>query len=159
MFNTITGFFKELKAKLDFNRARKLNVNDDYTFYLDGTNTDAFTVEFLTKYPKVIVEYSNIHMSEDNILSFDIDVIANYNCFDTKSSKFKKFTSDVMRSIINSSIETFKESNENGNIDSQKFTEERAVHEEGDSVPEARVSARKPRKKAVRRSKKIRSKV
>ena len=146
----------DLFANLRFWYAKKsVKLNKHYEFMLDMSNTDAMTIRILKKFPGVIAEYSNIHMSSENTMSYDFNVIANPKLCNIESTRFKNFTSDIFRNIINSSVEYAKEKNENGNIDSVQSDSERTVHEEVVAVSEERVSNRKPRKKTVRRSKKI----
>lgn len=152
--------FEELKAKYRFWRANKfIQHGTHYEFMLDMSDTKAMAVKFLKKYPGVIAEYTNIHMSSDNEMSFEFNIIANPNLHNTETKKFQNFANDVFRSIIHSSVEYAKEKNENGNIDSIQSDSERTVHEEVVAVSEERVPERKPRKKGVRRSKKLHSQV
>jgi hypothetical protein len=119
---------------------------------LDISNPQAFSIRILKKKWKgVIVEYTGLHMSDDAQMSFDMDVIANPNLKNTDSAAFRKFTTDIIRSIIIASVEQAKEvlKNENGTPDFVEPLEERIVHEEDDSVPEERVPERKSRKKTV----------
>ena len=154
--------FEDLIARLQFWRAKKfVKHGKDYEFFLDLSNETAMAVKFLTKYPDVIVEYTDMHMSSGNHMSYDISIIANPNLYDVESNKFKNFTMDVFRSIINDSINYAKEKNLNETRDtySLELDSERSIHEEVAPISEDRVPDRKPRKKAVRGNKKIRSKV
>ena len=149
-----------LKAKYEFWRASKLQLGKHYDFFFDISNPQAIAVKILKKYPGVIVEYSEIHMSTDQDMSFDFNVIANPNLCDTESNRFKRYTSAIFRNIILRSVENaVKEENENRNVNSLKFNSQRSVHEEDTAVFEERVPDRKPRKKAIRRNKKLHSKV
>ena len=140
-----------LLAKYEFWRAMRLRSDKDWEFMLDISNPEAFSIRILKKrWKSVIVEYSGLHMSDDMQMSFDMNVIANPNLKNTDSKAFKKFTTDIIRSIIVASVERAKEVvNENGTVDFVEPLEERIVHEEDDSVPEERVSKRKPRKKTL----------
>lgn len=152
--------FEEMFAKLQFWKAKNFVVLDKhYEFMLDLSNKDAMTVRILKKYPGVIVEYSNMHMSTENQMSYDISVIANPNVCKAEGKKFEEFTAAIFRSILLGSIEYAKEKNENGNTDTLEFDAERTIHEEVTPLPQSRVSERKPRKKTVRRNKRIHSKV
>lgn len=152
--------FEELMAKLQFWKAKNFVVLDKhYEFMLDLSNKEAMTIRLLKKYPGVIIEYSNIHMSTENQMAFDIDVIANPNLCNTKTKKFHNFTAAIFRSILIGSLEHAKENNENGNTDTIESDTERSLHEEIPPVLKERVSNRKPRKKTVRRSKKLHSEV
>ncbi|MGA1256949.1 MAG: hypothetical protein ACO3YX_08065, partial [Candidatus Nanopelagicaceae bacterium] len=94
-------------------------------------------VKILKKYPGVIVEYSEIHMSTDQDMSFDFNVIANPNLCNTESNRFKRYTSAIFRSIILRSVENaVKEENENRNANSLKSNSQRSVHEEDAPVSE-----------------------
>jgi len=141
---------EELFARFQFWKAKKLEVGKDYDFFLDLSNKDAIAIKLLRKYPGVIVEFTDIHMSNDTHISYDQTIIANPNLCKTDSEKFKNFTASVFRSIINNAVENaIKESNENRNSNLVQSDSERTVHEEVIAVPEERVSNRKPRKKTV----------
>lgn len=149
-----------LKAKYEFWRASRLQLGKDFDFFFDLSNPEAIAVKILKKYPGVIVEYSGIHMSTNKDMSFDFNVIANPNLCDTESNRFKRFTSAIFRNIILRSVENaVKEENENRNANSLKSNSQRSVHEEDVAVSEERVPDRKPRKKAIRRNKKLHSEV
>jgi len=151
---------QNLKAKYEFWRARKLKLGKHYDFFFNLSNQQAIAVKILKKYPGVIVEYSEIHMSTDQDMSFDFNVIANPNLCDTESNRFKRYTSAIFRNIILRSIENaVKEENENRNANSIKSNPQRSVHEEDLTVFEERIPDRKPRKKAIRRNKKLHSQV
>jgi hypothetical protein len=146
----------ELLAKFEFWSARKIQLNKHYEFMLDISQPESMAVRILKKYPGVIIEFSKINMETENNISYNFDIIANPNLCDVESNRFKRYTSAIFRSIILNSIENaVKEKDENRNSDTFEFGEERAIHEEGAAVPKARVSNRKPRKKAVRRNKKV----
>jgi hypothetical protein len=146
----------DLIANVRFWYSKKtIKVNVHYEFMLDMSNTQAMTIRILKKFPGVIAEYSNIHMSSDTQMSYDFNVIANPNLCNVESKRFKNFTSDIFRNIIYSSVEHAKEQNENRNTDLVKSDAQRTVHEESVAVSEERVPERKPRKKAVRRNQKV----
>ena len=150
----------DMIANLRFWYSKKyIQVNKHYEFMLDMSNTEAMTIRILKKFPGVIAEYSNMHMSSDTQLTYDFNVIANPNLCDVESKRFKNFTSDIFRNIIYSSVEYAKEQNENRNTDSLQSDSERTFHEEVSAVSEKRVPDRKPRKKTVRRNKGIHSQV
>ena len=152
--------FNELLAKLQFWKAKNFVVLDEhYEFMLDLSNKDEISVRILKKFPGVIVEYSKIHMTTDNQMAYDIDVIANPNLCNTETKRFQDFTAAIFRSILVGSLEHAKENDENRNTDTFEFDSERSLHEEIPPVPKERVSNRKPRKKTVRRSKKLHSEV
>jgi hypothetical protein len=149
----------DLKARLEFWYVKKFcKLDKHWTFFLDlnQDSNKSFAVKILKKYPDTIVEFANIEMKDDGELSFDFDVIANPKLHDTESKGFKKFTTNIMRSMILHSLESLeKEVNENRNIDLVKSNTQRTVHEESVAISEERVPERKPRKKAVRRNKKV----
>lgn len=152
--------FDELLAKLQFWKAKNFVVLDKhYEFMYDLSNNDAIAIRILKKFPGVIVEYTNIHMSADNMMAYDISIVANPNLCRTENEKFNEFTAAIFRSIILGSIENAKENNENGNTDTLEFDTERTLHEEIAPVPKKRVSNRKPRKKTVRRDQTVHSEV
>ena len=152
--------FKDLFARFQFWRAKKIELGKDYEFFFDMSNKEAIAIKLLRKYPGVIVEFTNIHMSSDTHISYDQTIIANPNLCRTETKKFKNFTTAVFRSIINNSVESaLKESNENRNSNLVQSDSERAVYEEVVAVSEERVSNRKPRKKTVRRNKAVHSEV
>ena len=152
--------FEDLIAKLQFWRAKKFVVLDKhYEFMLDLSNKDAMAVRILKKYPGVIVEYANIHMSSDTQISYDVSIVANPNLCKVESKKFNEFTTEIFRSILLGSIEHAKGKNENGNTDTFESGTERSFHEKVAPVPEKRVSNRKPRKKTVRRNQTVHSEV
>ena len=152
---------QDLIAKYEFWKAKKLKVGKDYDFYIDLSNKETLAIKILKKYPDVIIEYANIHMSTDVDMSFDLTIIANPNNVNTESSKFKNFTTSIFRSIINNSVEYAKKEamNEDGNVGAVKSDSERSVHEEVTTIFEERVPDRKPRKKTVRRNKGVHSEV
>ena len=143
--------WNDLIAKFEFRRAKKIQIEKDFEFMYDISTPQAFSVRILTKkYEGVIVEYANIEFGDDNRFHFNANVIANPNLKNTETYAFKTFTSDIMRGIIIESVKhAEKLVNENGTLDSVEPVEERTVHAESDSVPEKRVSKRKPRKKTV----------
>lgn len=142
--------FEDLKAKFAFWYVKKfVRLDKEFTFLLDLSYSNRITVKLLKKFPDTIVEYSGINII-DGLLNFEFDVIANPKLHDTKSKKFQRFTSNVMRSILIGAIEnSTKVTNENGNADPIEFDTEREVHEEESPLPQKRVSKRKPRKKTV----------
>lgn len=143
--------FLNLIAKYEFWRATRLRDGKDWQFMLDISNPQAFSIRILKKkWEGVIVEYTNLHMGDDAQMTFDMDVIANPNLKNTDTSAFRKFTTDIIRSILVDSVEHAKEIlNENRTFDSVEPFEERAIHEEDDSISEERVSKRKSRKKTI----------
>lgn len=152
-----------LKARLEFWYVKNfVKLDKHWTFFLDlGQDSNkSFAVKILKKYPDTIVEFANLEMKDDGEMSFDFDVIANPRLHDTESKGFKKFTANIMRSMILLSVETAeKVIDENGNSNLVQSDAQRAVHEEDVAVSEERVSNRKPRKKTVRRNQKVRSSV
>lgn len=160
----MNNFLAELKAKYDFWYVKKFfKLDKQYTFFMDLNNPQNLAIKLLGKYDGVIVEFSNIQVSEqsDAMISFDTDIIANPNLYDTNSTRFKNYTANVMRSMILTSVEYAEKvvANENGNSDLVESDAQRALYEEDVAILEERVPERKSRKKVVRRSKKIRSKV
>ena len=148
---------RDLKARFDFWYVKNFfKLEKQYTFFMDLSNPQNLAVKLLGKFDGVIVEYSNIEMSDDAQMSFDFNVIANPNLYNTESKAFKKFTSNVMRSMLLSAVENAeKVIDENRNSDLVKSDAQRTVHEESVAVSEERVPERKPRKKAVRRNQKV----
>ena len=151
----------DIIAKIEFWYSKKfIKLDKHYTFFVDLSGKDGtFAIKYLKKYSGVIVEFGNVQVSGDTgMMTFDYDIIANPNNCNVKSKGFARFTSMVMRSILFGAIENAMQVNdENRNIDLVESGEEREVHEEVASVPEERVSNRKPRKKTVRRNKAIHS--
>ena len=91
--------FDELIAKLQFWKAKNFVMLDKhYEFMIDLSNKDAMTVRMLKKYPGVIIEYSNMHMSTENQMSYDISIVANPNLCKTES-KVGTMTWDQVRTI------------------------------------------------------------
>lgn len=157
----MSNVVQELKAKFDFWYVQNFfKLNKQYTFFFDVSNPEAFAVKLLGKFEGVIVEYSNIEMTEDGQLTFYFNIIANPNLCNTNSNSFKRFTANVMRSIILASVAyAEKVIDENGNSNLVESDAERSIHEESITVSEERVPERKPRKKGIRGSKKVRSTV
>ena len=155
--------FANLKARLEFWYVRNFcKLDKHWTFFLDiGQDSNkSFAVKILKKYPDTIVEFSYINMKDDGELGFDFNVIANPRLHDTESKGFKRFTANIMRSMILLSVETAeKVIDENGNSDLVQSDAQRTIHEESIAVSEERVPERKPRKKVVRRNKKVYSSV
>jgi len=153
---------KNLIAKLEFWYVKKFfKVDKQYTFFVDLNGPPgSFAVKFLEKYDGVIIEYTDVKVGDDGLMTFDYDIVSNVNNVDTKSKSFQRFTSNVMRSILMSAIDNaMKELNENRNTDLVESDEERAFHEEDSALSEERIPDRKPRKKGIRGNKGIRSKV
>jgi hypothetical protein len=151
-----------LIAKLEFWYVKKFyKVDKQYTFFVDLNGPPgSFAVKFLGKYDGVIVEFTEVKVTDDGLLNFDYDIISNLNNVNVKSKSFVRFTSNVMRSILMSAIDNaMKEPNESRNTDPVKLDSERDLYEEGVAVPEERVPDRKPRKKGVRGNKTVRSEV
>ena len=160
----MNNFLAELKAKYDFWYVKKFfKLDKQYTFFMDLNNPQNLAIKLLGKYEGVIVEFSNIQVGAENdaMISFDTDIIANPNLHDTNSTRFKNYTANVMRSMILTSVEYAEKviANENGNSDLVESDAQRTLHEEDVAISEERVPERKPRKKVVRRSKKVRSDV
>ena len=153
---------EQLIAKLEFWYVKKFfKVDKHYTFFVDLNGPPgSFAVKFLGKYDGVIVEFTNVKVTDEGLLNFDYDIISNVNNVNTKSNSFVRFTSNVMRSILMSAIDNaLKEENENRNIDPVESDAERVLHEEDVAVSEERVSDRKSRKKTIRGNKRVHSKV
>lgn len=153
--------FEDLIAKFQFWKAKKfLKFGRDYDLFLDLSNKDAIAIKILKKYPGVIFEITDIQMTTDNTVSYNTSIIDNPNLCNVESNKFKDFTSAILRNIINDSVKhATKVIDENGNIDLVESDAERVFHEEDAALSEERVPDRKPRKKTVRRNKRVHSKV
>ena len=93
---------QDLIAKLEFWYARKfIKVDKHYTFFVDlNGEPGSFAVKYLKQYDGVIVEFSNVQVTDNGLLTFDHDIISNINNCDVKSKGFVRFTSNVMRNII-----------------------------------------------------------
>jgi hypothetical protein len=153
--------FEDLIAKFQFWKAKKfLKFGRDYDLFLDLSNKDAIAIKILKKYPGVIFEITDIQMNSDNTMSCNTSIIDNPNLCNVESNKFKDFTSAILRNIINDSVKhATKVIDENGNIDLVESDAERVFHEEDAALSEERVPDRKPRKKTVRRNKRLHSEV
>ena len=153
---------QNLIAKFEFWYAKKfIKLDKHYTFFLDlNGEPGSFAIKYLKKYDGVIVEFSNVTVSDEGLLNFDFDVISNVNNCNIKSKGFERFTQNVMRSMIYNAVKNLeKDLNENGKLDLVELDSERNIHEEGFTVSEERVSDRKPRKKTIRANKGVRPKV
>jgi hypothetical protein len=153
---------EQLIAKLEFWYVKKFfKVEKQYTFFVDLNGPPgSFAIKFLGKYDGVIVEFTDVKVTDEGLLNFDYDIISNVNNVNTKSKSFVRFTSNVMRSILMSAIDNaVKEENENRNTDPVESDAERVLHEEDVAVSEERVSDRKSRKKTIRGNKRVHSKV
>lgn len=153
---------QNLIAKFEFWYAKKfIKLDKHYTFFFDlNGEPGSFAIKYLKKYDGVIVEFSNVTVSDEGLLNFDFDVISNVNNCNIKSKGFERFTQNVMRSMIYNAVKNLeKDLNENGKLDLVELDSERNIHEEGFTVSEERVSDRKPRKKTIRANKGVRSKV
>ena len=141
---------KDLYAKLQFWYVKKwIKYDKHYTYFLDLENPQAFSIKLLKKYPDTIIEFSDLRIGDAGLMTFDMSIIANPRLHNTESRRFKKFTSDVMRSMIMNSIEHYGKNNENRDLDFDELDSERGFHEESPPVPKKRVSKRKSRKKTV----------
>ena len=153
---------ENLIAKLEFWYVKKFyKVDKQYTFFVDLNGPPgSFAIKFLGKYEGVIVEFTDVKVGDDGLMTFDYDVISNVNNANTKSKSFQRFTSNVMRSILLGAIEnTMKEGNENRNTDLVESDAERVLHEEDVAVSEERIPDRKSRKKSIRGNKGVHPKV
>jgi hypothetical protein len=153
---------EQLIAKLEFWYVKKFyKVDKQYTFFVDLNGPPgSFAIKFLGKYEGVIVEFTDVKVGDDGLMTFDYDVISNVNNVNTKSKSFVRFTSNVMRSILLGAIEnTMKEGNENRNTDLVESDAERVLHEEDVAVSEERIPDRKSRKKSIRGNKGVHPKV
>ncbi len=153
---------ENLIAKLQFWYVKQFyKIEKQYTFFVDLNGPPgSFAVKFLGKYDGVIVEFTDVKVGDNGLMTFDYDVISNVNNANVKSKSFDRFTSNVMRSILLSAIDNaMKEGNENRNTDLVESDAERVFHEEDSTILEERVSERKPRKKTVRRNQRVRSEV
>ena len=152
---------RDLLARLQFWYVKnRFKHGREYEFYLDLSDVEAYAVKLLRKYPDTIVEFKNVKFDENGALSFDVVIVANPKLHNTESRGFKNFTSNVMRSIITNAIDNFERNIDDYRaIDSNQLDQERVIHEESVAVPEERVSKRKPRKKTVRRNKKLHTEV
>ncbi len=153
---------ENLIAKLEFWYVKKFfKVEQQYTFFVDLNGPPgSFAVKFLGKYDGVIVEFTDVKVTDEGLLNFDYDIISNVNNVNTKNKSFVRFTSNVMRSILMSAIDNAeKDLNENGNTDLVESDAERVLHEEDVAVSEERVSDRKSRKKSIRGNKGVHPKV
>jgi hypothetical protein len=153
---------ENLIAKLEFWYVKKFfKVEKQYTFFVDLNGPPgSFAIKFLGKYDGVIVEFTDVKVTDEGLLNFDYDIISNVNNVNTKSKSFVRFTSNVMRSILMSAIDNaVKEENENRNTDPVESDAERVFHEEDVAISEERVSDRKSRKKTIRGNKRVHSKV
>jgi len=154
--------FEDLITKLEIWYVKKrFKIDKQYTFFLDLNGPPgSFAIKLLGKYEGVIVEFTDVKVGDNNLMTFDYDIISNVNNVNTNSKSFQRFTSNVMRSILLNAIEnTVKEGNENRNTDLVESDSERVVHEEIASISEERVPDRKPRKKTIRGNKKVHSEV
>ena len=153
---------ENLIAKLQFWYVKQFyKIEKQYTFFVDLNGPPgSFAVKFLGKYDGVIVEFTDVKVGDNGLMTFDYDVISNVNNANVKSKSFDRFTSNVMRSILLSAIDNaMKEGNENRNTDLVESDAERVFHEEDSTLSEERIPDRKPRKKGIRGNKGIRSKV
>lgn len=153
---------QDLIAKYEFWYARKfIKLDKHYTFFLDLNGPPgSFAIKLLKKYDGVIVEYTNVTVGENGLLTFDYDIISNVNNCDVKSKGFERFTQNVMRSILYGAIQNdVREKNENRNVDNFEPHSEREVYEEESPLSQERVSNRKPRKKGIRRNKTVHSEI
>jgi len=158
----MTNKILRLFAKFEFWYAtRFIKLDKHYTFFFDLNGTPgSFAIKFLGKYNGMIVEYTNVNVGENGLLTFDYDIISNVNNCDVKSKRFDRFTSNVMRSIIHNAVENVeKDSNENRNTNLVEPDSQRIIHEEVSPISEERVPSRKPREKTVRRNKELHSEV
>ena len=152
----------QLIAKLQFWYVKSFfKIEKQYTFFFDLNGPPgSFAIKFLGKYDGVIVEFTDVNVSDEGLMNFDYDIIANVNNVNTKSKSFQRFTSNVMRSILLGAIDNAEKGvNENRNTDLIESDAERVLYEEGSSFPEERISDRKSRKKGIRGNKGVHSKV
>lgn len=153
---------QDLIAKFEFWYARKfIKLDKHYTFFVDlNGEPGSFAIKYFKKYDGVIVEFTDIKVTDDGQMNFNYDIISNVNNCNVKSRSFDRFTQHVMRNILYSAFKNLeKDLNENRKLDLVESDSQRSIHEEVASVSKRRVSKRKPRKKAVRANKTVHSEI
>jgi hypothetical protein len=128
--------FNDLIVKFEFWRASKLEVEKDYTFMVDASRPDYFSIKILNKkYKDVIVEFGKIEVRDDGKIDFEIDIISNPLLKNTDSICFKTFTTDIFRGILIDSLKNAEKIlNENRKSNSVQSNQKRNVLEENDSI-------------------------
>lgn len=143
---------QDLRSKLEFWWAKKtIKLNKHYTFMYDVANDGGIAVKLLKKYPGVIIEFSDLIIAENQLMNFNISIIANPNLCDVESRRFHAYTARVFRSVLHDAIMNYAKEilNESGSVDPVESNSEREIYEEVAPVPKKRVSKRKPRKESV----------
>ena len=146
-------YIQDKIASLQFWLAsRRYQIDRDFKLVIEPNNK--IIVEILTgKFKSVRVEYSGLSMrslGEGGILSFDTIVVANPSAVNITTKRFQRTTTNILRLLI---LNSLKVNDENRESDSFELDEERDFCEEDPPVRKARVSKRKPRKKAIQRDK------
>lgn len=144
--------FQDLRSKLEFWWAKKtIKLNWHYTIMYDVANDGGIAIKLLKKYPGVIIEYSDLMIGDNQLMNFNIRIIANPNLCNVESRKFHAYNARVFRSVLHDAIMNYaKETlNESRSVDTVESDSEREVYEEVAPVPKKRVSKRKPRKENI----------
>lgn len=147
------NYLRDKVATFEFWIAKKtLKEGRDFE-YQPSDDSGGFVVQVTKKgkYEGLIIGFSKFKVNEVDgcgELTFDTKMISNPKNLDLADKNLVKLTSDIMRIVLVGSIEMV-DKNELRKTDTVELDEERAVCEEDLAVPEARVSKRKSRKKAI----------
>lgn len=158
--NNIIRYVSDRIATIQFWIASK-RIKEGVAFRSLESRDGILSVELLKgKYKGTIVNFTNFAVSEYNgqaQLDFETHVIYNPNLINVNSKKLERLTTNIVRCILQDSIE--KVGHEGRTNNTVELDEERELREESAAFFEEPVPDRKPRKKTVRSSKRSYPKV
>lgn len=170
---------KEYTARLQFWWAKK-TIKDGRDFELTIDDVGALITILRGKFKGAQFRFSPLTVREEDqaVLDFQTHVVYYPKGVDLSDPNFGKLATNILRILITelvreprnfpqgpapdfSSYNEYHEelTNENRDIDTSQFDQERDFYEESSPVLEKRVSKRKPRKKAVRTDQPVHSEV
>jgi len=154
------NYFRNKLATLEFWIASK-KIKEGVTFRTVDSPDGILSVELLKgKFKGTIVNFTNFVISDDNghaQLDFETNVVYNPNLIEVNSKKLERLTTNIVRCILQNSIERVGHEGRANNL--AELDAERELREESAAFFEEPISDRKPRKKAVRNNKGPRLKV
>lgn len=168
MVRSIITMMNELFARLEFWWAKKTIVEGKHFIFNKEYFKDsgALVIEILKPpYEGLIVQLNEFTMNEENgngRIDFSTRVLYNTHNVDFSTKHFNKLIANIVRLIIINSVErvdTKDLDDENRDTNIVELDEERPVSAEVATIPEKRVSKRKPRKKNVSRDTELLPKV
>lgn len=143
----LINWFRNLFASWQFKRAKKkMQYNVDFIIMVDESNEQLLTVNVLTgKYKGICVQYSNLDIRDDGLMSFDVSYLTkeewDVDKFNINDKKLVALTQDIMRIILTDALENLgRVQNESRASDSIELDEQRDLFEEDVPVSKKKLS-------------------